>query len=61
MTAPTSGTFTDMDCGDVKKNRDECAEAKFKRNSSDFDRDDVECHKADGADVRRECRQRKRD
>ena len=51
-----------INCSDVKnKNRDECAEAKLNRNNRDFDKDDVECHKADDADVRRKCRQRKRD
>ena len=51
-----------VNCSDVKnKNRDECAEAKFNRNNNDFDKDDVECHNADDADVRRECRKRKRD
>jgi len=51
-----------INCSDVKnKNRDECAEAKFNRNNNDFDKDDIDCSNADDPQVRRQCRQRKRD
>ena len=61
LTLPPT-TFADVDCSDVKsKNRDECVEAKRNRNNNDFDKDDVDCSNADDPQVRRQCRQRKRD
>lgn len=47
-----------INCGDVKnKNRDECL--RMKANTNDRNMDDVNCSKANSADVRQACRKAK--
>lgn len=56
--AKANNNSSNINCSDVKnKNRDECARAKA--NNNQVDMDDVNCSKANDADVRRACRQRK--
>lgn len=56
--AKVNNNTNNINCSDVKnKNRDECVRAKANRN--DRDMDDVNCSKANDADVRQACRKAK--
>lgn len=56
--AKANNNAGNINCSDVKnKNRDECVRAKA--NANDRDLDDVNCSKANDADVRKACRKAK--
>jgi hypothetical protein len=56
--AKVNNNTNNINCSDVKnKNRDECVRAKANTNNRDMD--DVNCSKANDADVRQACRKAK--
>jgi len=56
--AKVNNNSNSINCSDVKnKNRDECV--RMKSNSNDRNMDDVNCSKAQDADVRQACRKAK--
>ncbi len=56
--AKVNNNANSINCSDVKnKNRDECVRAKANTNNRDVD--DVNCSKANDADVRQACRKAK--
>jgi hypothetical protein len=56
--AKVNNNSSNINCSDVKnKNRDECVRAKANTNNRDMD--DVNCSKANDADVRQACRKAK--